>query len=102
MRYDIYGDGATGHYKIIGNYINLYYDVDKIDTPLVNALSSRNKNGRINCLYFQNNKLFNCDSTGKVFRVYHTKVWANQKQQDKPALKTRKAKYYFKKGRIFN
>ena len=72
MNFDIYGDHATGHYNIKKHYINLYYDVDKIDSSITTFLSSRNKNGRMSCLYFENNynKLYNCDSTGKVFKVY--------------------------------
>ena len=70
MNFDIYGDHATGHYNIKKHYINLYYDVDKIDSSITTSLSSRNKNGRMSCLYFEDNKLYNCDSSGKVFKVY--------------------------------
>ena len=99
MRYDIYGDGATGNYNTRGNYINLYYNPDKIDTP-INSLPSRNKNGRMSCLYFQNGKLFVCDSTGKIFREY-TKYIQSPQHNNRP-YKTTKAKYYFKKGKIFD
>jgi hypothetical protein len=83
MNTDLMSDRAKGRYDVRGRYIRLSYDNEKPDNSIANLL--RNKNARLFCLYVSGNKLFPCDSTGKVKKTYPDG-----------------SRYFFKKGSLFD